>query len=83
LDLLRKLDLERVTLMFENDAAEERRAFCERVRKQIRDARSLQRAAEILVENLHGFFEWSNASIITIDERSQEFRLLRQKSDPD
>jgi PAS domain S-box-containing protein len=83
LDLLRKLDLERVTLMFENDAAEERRAFCERVRKQISDARSLQRAAEILVENLHGFFEWSNASIITIDERSQEFRLLRQKSDPD
>jgi PAS domain-containing protein len=83
LELLKELDLERVLMIFERDAAEERRAFCQTVKNAIGAAGSLPRAAAILVQSLREFFHWNHISIITVDERKGEFRILSQASDPD
>jgi PAS domain-containing protein len=83
LDFVKELDLERVLMIFENDAAEERREFCSKVESDISAAGSLPRAAEILVESVHSFYKWNHVSIISIDERAQQFRMFRQACDRD
>jgi PAS domain-containing protein len=69
-------------LVFEREIIEERVAFRERMKTEIRDSGSIKAAAEALVNGLHDFFHWNHVSIIRIDRQQKEFSLLCQSYDP-
>jgi PAS domain-containing protein len=80
LELLRDLDLEPILLRYEEEIANGRRDFCQRIESILGGDGPLREGARKVVDEIAEHFSWDYAALFRVNRHDQRFELFHQKA---